>query len=221
MIHLEVELKQLKSTVLEMSALVLSQLKKSKDAYINWDTALAYDIIHHEKMLNAMELGVDRECEKLFALFNPVATDLRFVIAVLKINSDLERIGDYASGIADYIVQFDHATDSELVEMTHLPDMFDIAINMAEDIRIAIEKEDISLAREVYLKDAELNTINKNASNVISTIVLKNPELIRQSLFIFSTIRKLERVGDHIKNIAEDLIFYVDAEVLKHKDKLD
>jgi len=219
MTHLEEELKQLKEAVIDMTGLAISQLQKAKEAYLKMDTEIAQEIIHNEKRMDAMELSIDRDCENIFALFNPVASDLRFVIAVLKINSDLERIGDYAEGIAKYVVDFNKTINSEITEATHLTQMFDVAISMTQDIMIAFEKKDNTLARKVYKKDVELNQINKNASKVISDFVKKEPEMIRQSLFLFSTIRKLERVGDHIKNIAEDLIFYIEAEVLKHKKK--
>ena len=219
MTHLEEELKQLKEAVIEMAALAKSQLQKAREAYLKMDTEIAQEVIHNESRMNAMELSIDRDCENIFALFNPVASDLRFVIAVFKINSDFERIGDYADGIADYVVDFNKSTPPELMETTKTSQMFDIAISMAHDIKIAFEKEDNTLARKVYQKDAMLNQINKNASKVISEFVKKAPETARQCLFLFSVIRKLERVGDHIKNIAEDVIFYVEAEVLKHKKK--
>jgi len=219
MTHLEEELKQLKEAVIEMAALAISQLQKAREAYLKMDTEIAQEVIHNESRMNAMELSIDRDCENIFALFNPVASDLRFVIAVFKINSDFERIGDYADGIADYVVDFNKSTPPELMETTKTSQMFDIAISMAHDIKIAFEKDDNTLGRKVYQKDAMLNQINKNASKVISEFVKKAPETARQCLFLFSVIRKLERVGDHIKNIAEDVIFYVEAEVLKHKKK--
>jgi len=217
--HLEEELKQLKDAVVEMTALAISQLQKAKEAYLKMDTEIAQEVIHNESRINAMELSIDRDCENIFALFNPVASDLRFVIAILKINSDLERIGDYADGIADYVVDFNKSAKAELIETTKLENMFDIAISMLKDIKVAFEKEDTTLARKVYQKDYELNQINRNASKLISEFIKKEPEMTRQALFLFSTIRKLERVGDHIKNISEDLIFYLEAEVLKHKKK--
>ncbi|PCJ81923.1 MAG: phosphate transport system regulatory protein PhoU [Bacteroidetes bacterium] len=217
MTHLEEELKSLKKSVLEMTALAISQLKKAKDAYMNMDTEIAQVVIHNEKRMNAIELSIDRDCENIFALFNPVASDLRFVIAMLKINSDLERIADYAEGIASYVVDFDQDLRAELIEATKLNLMFDIAISMAQDIMVAFDEEDDKLAMKVYKKDVELNMINKNSSSVICDFAKKDPDIIVQSLFLFSTIRKLERVGDHIKNIAEELIFYLEAEILKHK----
>lgn len=217
MTNLEKELLELKDSVLEMTNLALSQLQKASDAYILMDVELAQEIIQYEQRMNAMELSIDRDCENIFALYNPVATDLRFVIAVMKINSDLERIGDYADAIADFVVDFNRSVEKELQEKLGLSKMFDIAISMLHDIRLAFDEEDAKLARKVYIKDAKLNEINKDASKIISEYVKDKPESIRSALFLFSTIRKLERLGDHIKNIAENIIFHSEAIVIKHR----
>ncbi|PSR04297.1 MAG: phosphate transport system regulatory protein PhoU [Bacteroidetes bacterium SW_11_45_7] len=216
MTHLEAELDQLKNAVVDMAFLTANQLEKSKEAFIHMDADIAEEVIHNERRVNAMELSIDRDCENIFALFNPVASDLRFVIAVLKINSDLERIADYADGISKYVVDFGSPIQEDMKEANNLANMFDLAVSMTRDITTAFEYEDATLARKVYKKDAELNRINQNASNVISEFVAENTDTIRQMLFLFSTIRKLERVGDHVKNVAEDLVFYLEAEVLKH-----
>lgn len=220
MIHLDTELGQLKQAVIDMMILVEHQLEKSKEAYINMDSDLAEEIIHTEKRVNAMEISIDRDCEKLFALLTPVATDLRFVISVLKINSDLERIGDYAENIAKYVIAVEKEFTKEQIERVRLLEMFSIANEMLYSIREAFESDDTKLARKVFKKDKKLNKINENASKIIAAIVKDKPSEIRAFLFLFSTIRKLERVGDHIKNISENIIFYLEAKVLKHKKKL-
>jgi phosphate transport system protein len=216
MTHLETELEQLKKIILEMMTLVKNQLEKSKYTFLNNDTELAEEIIHNEKRVDAMELSIDRKCENIFALFQPVATNLRFVIAMLKINSDLERIGDYADGIAKYVVDLNEPIAKKALETTHIPEMFDIAISMITSIYTVFEQGDTSLSRKVYKKDMELNNINHNASKIITELIKEKTENIRPLLFLLSTIRKIERVGDHIKNIAEDVIFHLETEVLKH-----
>ncbi len=215
--NIEEEVQQLKEAINDMAELTISQMKKAKDAYLANDSELAQEIIHNEKRVNAIELSIDRDCENIFALLNPVASDLRFVISALKINSDLERIGDYADGIADYVVDLTEKLDPSLVKETKSQEMFNIAISMLEDIAIALREDNVKLARKVYQKDSELNKININASKIITEYINNNPKTVRQSLFMFSVIRKIERTGDHIKNIAEDLIFYVEAKVLRHK----
>lgn len=217
MTTLQAELQKLHKSVIEMAELGISQLQKAKEAFLNTDKDLAQEIIHNEKRMNAMELSIDRDCENIFALLNPVAIDLRFVISVLKINSDLERIGDYSDSIAAYVLDFDIKIDKKLAKALKVEEMFDRAISIVEDVKTAFETGDTKLARTVFKKDVELNSINSDSSKVIEEAVKAEPSLIRHSLFMFSVIRKLERVGDHATNIAEDLIFYHEAQVLKHK----
>jgi len=217
MTHLEAELTQLKESIGEMLVLTQSQVKKSKVAFLDFDKDIAQEIIHNEKRMNALELSIDRECENICALFQPVATDLRFVISMMKINSDLERVGDYADSIADYVIDLKKPLKEEAILKTNVGTMFDITSDMLTDIATAINNEDTSLARKVYKKDADLNEINMNASHIIKDFIIQDTDNVRPLLFLFSIIRKLERVGDHIKNIAEELIFYMEALVLKHK----
>ncbi|HEX9649088.1 MAG TPA: phosphate signaling complex protein PhoU [Cyclobacteriaceae bacterium] len=217
MTHLEKELSKLKQSILEMMDLAKFQLKKSEEAFINSDFKLAKEITRNEKRMNAMELSIDLDCENILALFQPVATDLRFVISMLKINSDLERIGDYADGIADYVLEMDEAISSDAINATEVGKMFHITLSMLTDISTALNDEDTSLARKVYKKDAELNSLNSMASQTIRKFIKKDPDATRSLLFLFSVIRKLERVGDHIKNIAENAVFYIEAEIMKHK----
>ena len=219
MTHLDAELKILKEAILEMMALALVQLEKSKWAFVAHDAELAEEIIHNEKRMNALELSIDRNCENILALFNPVATDLRFVISMLKINSDLERIGDYAEGIANYVVRLEGPLPKSALEKSEVAKMFDIAISMMLDIHTAYEKDDTALARKVYKKDVELNKLQAAASNMVVQQIEEKKQDIHPLLFLFSTLGKLERAGDHIKNVAEDIIFHIDAEVLKHKKK--
>lgn len=220
MTHLETELAQLKQAILEMMELAGIQMEKAKDCFLNRDQELAQEVIHNEKRANAMEISIDRDCENIFALFNPVATDLRFVISMLKINSDLERIADYADSIADYVMDMKRQIPKDAIEATRLVEMFDITIAMVSDIHTAFDEEDMKLARKVYQRDSELNLINANASDIIGEFIKKDPDSFRPLLFLFSIIRKLERVGDHVKNIAEDMIFHLEAKRLKHKKKL-
>ncbi|MCX6292593.1 MAG: phosphate signaling complex protein PhoU [Bacteroidetes bacterium] len=216
MTHLDIELKQLKEEALEMFDLVTSQLKKSKTALLNNDSEIAREVNFNERRVNALELKIDKDCENIFALFNPLAIDLRFVLAVLKINSNLERIGDIADGISRYVAATSGRFDKELVHQTKLEDMFDIAVSMLTDVRASFDTEDTKLARGVFKKDDSLDEINANANSVVEDIIRTNTEKTGQCLHIISAIRKLERTGDQVKNVAEEIIFYIEAKVLKH-----
>ena len=217
MTHLETELKQLKDSITEMFEMVISQLSKSKDALVNLDKDLAREVRANERRINSFELKMDRDCENLIALFNPVAIDLRFVIASLKINSNLERIGDIAEGIANYVLYLKFEPSKDLLETTQLIKMFDTAILMLEMSMQSYANEDTSIARNSFKEDEFLNEANLKSTEVIADYIRSNPDNINQALYTISTVRKLERVGDQCKNIAEEIIFYMEAKVLKHK----
>lgn len=218
MSQLEIELKQLKTEVINMWSLVHSQLVKSNIAMVNFDKDLAREVVSREKRVNGSELKIDRDCENIFALLTPVAVDLRFVLAVLKINSNLERIGDIAEGVAKYILSADKPFNPELLKITETVSMYDEAINILEDTLTAFENEDTALARSVFQKDEYLDKININSTNMTVKYLEQYPFDCYQSLINLSIIRRLERVGDQSKNIAEETIFYVEAKVLKHND---
>ena len=221
MTHLDTEIAQLKKQVVEMMGLVQYQLIKGRDAVLTFDKDIVHEINLNENRVNAMELNIDKDVENTLALYNPVAIDLRFIMAVYKIASELERIGDNAVGIAKYINNVDEQLSNEELDQIKFQKMYDSAILMLENIFEAFEKEDTRLARQVFIKDNILNEINSNAANAVSLLIKNNPEKTNNYLYLLSIIRKLERVGDMVKNIAEELIFYLEAKVLKHNKKID
>jgi len=216
---LDNEIQQLKLEVISMWEMVLSQLHKAEEALKNMDRDLAREVILTEKRVNAFELKIDRDCEDIIALFAPVAIDLRFVLAVLKINMNLERTGDIAEGIGKFVVDIPQDFDVRLLEITRALEMYQQANEMISDVMNAFEEEDTMLARKVFKKDDLLDEINKNAAAIVANYIKDNPAKIESALYILSTIRKLERVGDQAKNMAEEIIFYSEAKVLKHKPK--
>lgn len=216
MTQLENELQAVKKEVINMWNLVQSQLEKSRVAMIQFDRDLAREIVLKEKRVNAFELKIDRDCENIFALYCPVAIDLRFLLAVLKINNNLERIGDIADGIAKYIIQSAGDFDQSFFQTTELLRMYEDAINILIDTRVAFENEDTILARSIFKRDEVLDQINRRANEVIADSIRANIDIVDDALYILSIIRKLERIGDQAKNIAEEIIFFVEAKVLKH-----
>src|SRR6201991_2352961 len=219
MAQIETELQLLKTEAVNMWTLVNSQLSKARQAFLTFDKDLAWEVVLKEKRVNGSELKIDRDCENIFALFCPVAIDLRFLLAVLKINSNLERIGDIAEGIAKYIIDAEVPFSKELLEVTRVLPMYEEAVNMLEDTQAAFEKEDTILARSVFKKDDFLDSVNKQSHNVLEAHLKEHPGDISQALWLLSIIRKLERVGDQSKNVAEEIIFYLEAKVLKHSKK--
>jgi len=219
MAQIETELQLLKAEAINMWTLVNSQLSKARLAFLSFDKDLAREVVTKEKRVNGSELKIDRDCENIFALFCPVAIDLRFLLAVLKINSNLERIGDIAEGIAKYIIDAEAPFTNELLEITRILPMYEESVKMLEDTQEAFEKEDTILARSVFKKDDFLDEINRQAHKVLENYLKDHPEDTSQGLWLLSIIRKLERVGDQAKNVAEEIIFYLEAKVLKHKNK--
>jgi len=217
MTHLDTEIKLLKDNVLELMFLVKNQLEKGQKALNSFDEELAHEIMANEKRVDSLELTIDRDCENILALFNPVAVDLRFVMASFKINSDLERIGDHTNSIAKYILDFGRAIDEETMHKMRIDEMYETSIKMMSNVFNAFITEDTKLARKVFKLDKTLNEINRGVSEVTTNLIKENPEQMHNYLYLFSIIRKLERVGDLTKNIAEDLIFYIEAKVLKHQ----
>lgn len=221
MSHLDIELQQLKAETIKMWALVNLQLRKGKDALVNLDKDLAREVILSERRVNAYELKLDRDCENIFALFNPVAVDLRCVLAVLKINNNLERTGDIVEGIAKFVTNVDNTFDKQILQVTRAVEMYEAAIDMMDEVMEAFDKEDTSIARRVFQKDELLDDINLKANAAIAEYIRNNPDRIESALYLLSIIRKLERVGDQAKNMAEEIIFYIEAKVLKHRSKVE
>jgi phosphate transport system protein len=219
MAQIETELQLLKTEAVNMWTLVNSQLSKARLAFLNFDKDLAREVVLKEKRVNGSELKIDRDCENIFALFCPVAIDLRFLLAVLKINSNLERIGDIAEGIAKYIIDAEAPFTKEMLDATRILPMYEESVKMLVDTQEAFEKEDTVLARSVFKRDDFLDRVNQASNKVLEQHLVEHPEDTAQALWILSIIRRLERVGDQSKNIAEEIIFYLDAKVLKHKGK--
>jgi phosphate transport system protein len=217
MTQFESELQDVKTELVNMWLLVILQLTKSREALVKFDKDLAREVVLKEKRVNAYELKIDRDCENIFALYCPVAVDLRFLLAVLKINNNLERIGDIAEGISKYIVESPVKFDRELLESTQVLRMFDDSIDILTDTQAAFENDNTLLARTIFTRDEILDEINKNSDEIIAQYIKINLNKINQALYVSSIIRKLERVGDQSKNIAEEIIFFVEAKVLKHQ----
>jgi len=220
MLQIDIELQKLKSSLQEMWVLVEKQLKKSGKALLNYDRATAREVISREKMVNAMELKIDADCEAFIATYNPVAIDLRLALSVLKINNNLERIGDFAEGIAFFVLK---TMSSELQQPfksnLHIEEMFNEVQNMYILAKEAFANEDTEKAEQVFGIDNLVDEININSVKVLADEMLANPEKAEEIMFLHAVVRRLERIGDRCNNIAEEVVFYLDAKVLKHNSK--
>lgn len=218
--HLEQEIYTLRQDVIDMWRLVISQVANAGEAILSFDKELAQKVSMREKKVDAYELKIDSECENIIALHQPVAIDLRFVLAVLKINSNLERIADFAYGIArTYISNPSVILDAELITDTRLNVMIQQVNTMLSQGLDAFENEKSDFASAIFSEDYQVDEINKNAPRIIADYIQKNPDRAYDCLQLIASIRKLERIGDHCSNIAEEIFFYIDAKILKHSDK--
>lgn len=218
--HLEQELYALRQDVIDMWKLVISQVANSGEAILSFDKELAQKVSMREKKVDAYELKIDSACENIIALHQPVAIDLRFVLAVLKINSNLERIADFAYGISRVLISNPSVIlDAELISDTKLHLMVDEVNKMLTQGLDAFESEKSDLAASIFSEDYQVDEINVNAARIIANYIQKNPERAYECLQLIAAIRKLERIGDHCSNIAEEIFFYTDAKILKHSAK--
>ena len=218
MTHLEQVLKDLKANLQEMAVLVKNQLNRSRIALLEFDQSMANEVLHTEKRVNAMELQIDKLCENIVALYNPVATDMRMVFAFFKINSHLERMGDYAKNIAYNVLDLDEAYSDSLLDRLDLTRMFDIVNEMIDENIVALVSGNPDSAHAVFEMDIELNALHKKDIDVIVDEIKANTNKTKSLLDLASTVRRIERVGDYNTNIAEELIFCFEALVLKHKN---
>lgn len=199
--------------------LVISQMVKSRYALEHFDKDLVIEITNNEKRVDAYELKLNMDCENILALYSPVANDLRLVLSALKTNYNLERVGDYAYNIACLVRDLEHPIDPDCLLEMGINDMFDTSLKMLSNTLAAFEKEDSNMAREVFRKDELLDQIKNRSNRVAADLISKKPDEAINILSLLSVVRKLERVGDQTKNMAEELIFYLEAKVLRHAKK--
>jgi len=213
-------LESLKSEMKSYFDLVLKQVEMAKKACLDFDQNSITKIISNEKLVNELELKIDDECESILSLYNPMAKDLRYILAVYEINHELERISDISDSIADYLVLINKPFDLDLLNICDVDKMFDVAKKMYQKSISAFLNEDTESALSILEDDEKLNYFNAKAASSITDFLKKNNYRdIENSFFMFSIMRKIEKLGDHIKNIGEEIVFFVDSKNIKHQDK--
>jgi phosphate transport system protein len=217
MAAIESELQALKDNLLDMLVLVRSQVQKCKKAIQKSDISLAEEVITDEKRVNMQELAIDRDCESILALYTPVATDLRFVLSSLKITNDLERIGDNAKSLARFLAENIKDIPRQWLEKFQIEAMLDVLNTMLKDMEEALRTGDTRLAKKSTKNDEQLNKYRKDAFKTTTDLMEEHHAKGKYLLQLFSITRDLERAGDLTKNIAEELVFHIEAKVMKHK----
>lgn len=212
--HLQQELNQLKSELLRMAGLVERAISNAIEALVKRDTTLAEKTIREDVQINDLELSIDERCLKLLALHQPMAADLRFITSAMRINVELERIGDLAVNIAERVVSLNQ--EPQLKPYIDLPDMAQITIKMLRDVLDAFVNGDAALARSVCERDDRVDALNNQVFRELLTYMLEDPKTITRAVHLIIVSRYLERIADHATNIAEGVIFMAKALVIKH-----
>lgn len=212
--HFQQELTKLKEQLLKMGGLAERAISNAIDALVKRDTPLAEKTIGEDEKINKMELVIDEWCLKLLALHQPLAADLRFITSAMRINVELERIGDLAVNIAERVVSLNQ--EPQLKPYIDIPRMAETTKNMVKDVLDAFVNGDADLARGVCQRDDQVDALNDQVFRELITYMLADPKTITRAVHLIIVSRYLERIADHATNIAEGVIFMVKALVIKH-----
>ena len=212
--HFSRELEKIKKQILSLGALVEERVRMALNAVDTNDAELARHIIKTDHEVDEMEVEIEEECLKVLALHQPVAVDLRFLIAVIKINNDLERIGDQAVNIAERV---------DVIAKRDLPDLFFDYSSMGEKAQKmlkmsldALVNMDYDLAFKVVMKDDEVDQIKSDAYDRIKRAMGEHPDKIGYLINLLLISRHIERLADHTTNIAEEVIYMIEGEIVRH-----
>jgi phosphate transport system protein len=212
--HFQEELEQLKRRLLEMGGLAEENVRLAVQGLVDRDHALIDRVLHGDEPLNALHIELDNRSFTLLALYQPMAADLRTIVAALKINTDLERVGDLAVNIAEAARRY--ASHSPVKKLIDIPRMASIAQTMLRDSLDAFVRRDVDLAQQVLNEDDKLDELKTQIFRELLTYMLQDPATIEPALDLILVSRHLERIGDHATNVAEDVIFIVSARDVRH-----
>jgi phosphate transport system protein len=204
---------KIKKEILSLGALVEDRFKKTIYAIKTDDIEQATQIIETDYLVDAQEVEVEEECLKTLALYHPVATDLRLITAVIKINNDLERIADYAANIARRFKKSGRNSNPFQYDYTPMAEQAAKMLKLSLDALVSL---DGNIAYKVREMDAKVNAMRNDAYDVMKDAIRKNPEKVDEIINMYLISRHIERVGDHTKNIAEEVIYLIEGEIIRH-----
>ncbi len=215
--HFQNEIERLKKKILFLAALVEESLRGAVKSITEDDINLADKIVKSDQEIDSLEVEVEEECLKILALHQPVAADLRYVIAVLKINNDLERIADLAANIAKRTPTLSRRRDSVIIPFD-LTSMLDHVLSMVRESVTALVTNDVAKANQVCIDDDVVDTQHSEAFHIIRDHLHTNPDAIDYLLSLLNVSRNLERIADHATNIAEDVIYMIEGDIVRHRE---
>lgn len=214
--HLDEELADLRAMLIQMSEVVDEQVAGAIDAVANCDVDLARRVRARDDEVDAFELKVDHQCERILALFTPVAVDLRLIISAVKVNTDLERIGDHAKNLAKNTEHLHSA--SHLIARTQIREMADEARKVLHQAQDAFIKQDRVLARQVLGHDRKIDRMHRETLHTLTELFQEMPEHAGELVHLVNMSKSVERIADHAKNIAELVVFLVEGIDIRHRD---
>jgi phosphate transport system protein len=212
--HFQDELEQLKTRLLEMGGLAEEEVRLAVQGLVDRDRDTIDRVLTGDEPVNGLHIEIDGRCFTLLALFQPMAADLRAIVAAVKINTDLERVGDLAVNIAEAARRY--VTHPPVKKLIDIPRMASIAQSMLRDSLDAYVRRDTALARHVLNEDDGLDALKTQIFRELLTYMLQDQATIEPALDLILISRHLERIGDHATNIAEDVIFMVSARDVRH-----
>jgi phosphate transport system protein len=212
--HFQEELEQLKRRLLEMGGLAEENVRLAVKGLVDRDHELIDRVLLGDEPLNALHIELDNRSFTLLALYQPMAADLRTIVAALKINTDLERVGDLAVNIAEAARRY--ASHSPVKKLIDIPRMASIAQTMLRDALDSFVRRDVDLAQQVLNEDDKLDALKTQIFRELLTYMLQDTSTIEPALDLILVSRHLERIGDHATNVAEDVIFIVSARDVRH-----
>lgn len=216
--HLQREIENLKKRVLALGAVVETAVRDATLSINKKHAELARKIIQNDINIDGTEVEIEENCLKILALHQPVAIDLRFIVTVLKINNDLERIGDLAVNIAERALFL--ASKPELNISADLLEMADNAQEMLKKSLDALINHDADLAHQVCISDDVVDGMNRQMYLKVQQAILETPEQISALIHLLSASRHLERIADHTTNIAEDVIYMIEGQIVRHRTEM-
>lgn len=213
--HLLRDLEHLKKEILGVGAMVEDAIDRATSALLDRRVELAHDVIRGDQQIDRREVAIEEDCLKILALHQPVAFDLRYIIAVLKVNNDLERMGDLAVNIAERAIYLGSR------DPLPRPSGFDVLVDkvreMVKTSLNSLVEQDTSLAEEVLVADDEVDAIHKKMFDDLQEVMLSDPGHLKRAMHVLSASRNLERIADQATNIAEDILFLVNGDIIRHQ----
>jgi phosphate transport system protein len=212
--HFEKELAALKEELLLMGGRAEAVVRMAVEALRRLDQTLAQEVLEADKVIDRMEIDVDDRCVRLLALQQPMARDLRFITAALKIVNDLERVGDHAVNIAESTGRL--AGQPLLKPLVDIPRMAELAGGMLHDALDAFVRQDAEAAWRLCARDDEVDALNRQVFNDLVAYMVEDPRTVTRAMELILVARNLERVADLATNVAEEVVFIAEARVIKH-----